>query len=220
MALRPGLVFAEVVGSVFCPLTLSRRLHCLLYRRSRPTPAHRAHAAQPGATVAGETGFLTRAIASDATRGVARKRIGRRAIRVATAKQRTPRPSATPRREMRFPRRRAGSRKGSLSHRWAVHHGLAKCEAEPLPRRRAGSRQEACLTGGRYACCANRGAERHRCFRTATQPRGKNSSSSDLRGDQNVRHPHPNRCFCKGTMLPSSAYARRDTYEVTAWQAV
>ena len=59
----------------------------------------------------GETGFLKRAIASDATRGAARKRIGRRGIRVATAKPRTPRPSATPRRKMRFPRRRAGSRK-------------------------------------------------------------------------------------------------------------
>ena len=39
MALRPGLVFAEVVGSAFCPLTPSRRLHCLLHRRSRPTRA-------------------------------------------------------------------------------------------------------------------------------------------------------------------------------------
>ncbi len=36
MALGPGLVRAEVVGSVFCPLTLSRRLHCLLQRTSRP----------------------------------------------------------------------------------------------------------------------------------------------------------------------------------------
>ena len=36
MALRPGLVFAEGVGSAFCPLTLSRRLHCLRNRCSQP----------------------------------------------------------------------------------------------------------------------------------------------------------------------------------------
>ena len=39
MALRPGLVFAEVVGYAFCPLAPSRRPHCLLHRRSRPTKA-------------------------------------------------------------------------------------------------------------------------------------------------------------------------------------
>ena len=52
MALRPGLVFADVVGSAFCPLTPSRRLHCLLHRRSRPTEGvahqflHTAHCAK------------------------------------------------------------------------------------------------------------------------------------------------------------------------------
>ncbi len=69
-----------------------------------------SHLAEAVVSPAGERGFLLRAIASDATRGAARKRIGRRGIRVATAKPRTPRPSATPRREMRFPRRRAGAR--------------------------------------------------------------------------------------------------------------
>jgi hypothetical protein len=36
MALGPGLVLAVVAGSVFCPLTPSRRLHCLLRRYFRP----------------------------------------------------------------------------------------------------------------------------------------------------------------------------------------
>ena len=43
MALRPGLVFAEGVGSAFCLLTPSRRLHCLL---SPPLPAGDAHPAR------------------------------------------------------------------------------------------------------------------------------------------------------------------------------
>ena len=47
-------------------------------------------------------------IASDATHGAARKRIGRRVNPRGRCEDGTPRPSATPRREMRFPRRRAG----------------------------------------------------------------------------------------------------------------
>ena len=35
MALGPGVVLAEVAGSVFCPRSPSRRLHCLLHRHSR-----------------------------------------------------------------------------------------------------------------------------------------------------------------------------------------
>ena len=36
MALGPGVVLGEVAGSVFCPRSPSRRLHCLLHRHSRP----------------------------------------------------------------------------------------------------------------------------------------------------------------------------------------
>ena len=86
MALRPGLVFAEVVGSPFCPLTPSRRLHCLLHRRSRPTTRTVAHLARNVCMRDGNPGLLKLNRASDATRGAARKRIGRRGIREAGAK--------------------------------------------------------------------------------------------------------------------------------------
>ena len=75
--------------------------------------------------------------------------IGRRGICVATAKRRTPRPLATPRREMRFPRCRAWSISASRPRRRVQLSPGAKREAEPLPRRRAGSRKEVCLAGGR-----------------------------------------------------------------------
>ena len=57
MALRPGLVFAEGVGSAFCPLTPSRRLHCLL----TAAPAGAAHlraSAQRRVRRDGNTGLL------------------------------------------------------------------------------------------------------------------------------------------------------------------
>ncbi len=86
MALRPGLVFAEVVGSGFCPLTPSRRLHCLLHRRSRPTTRILAHLARTVRHARRRHRFAEANHASDATRGAARKRIGRRRIREAGAK--------------------------------------------------------------------------------------------------------------------------------------
>ena len=87
MALRPGLVFAEVVR--LCVLStdaLPHRLHCLLHRRSRPSPLILRASAQSGAGEHGVTGLLKVNDASDATRGTARKRIGRRGIREAGAK--------------------------------------------------------------------------------------------------------------------------------------
>ncbi len=96
MALGPGLVLAEVVASVFCPLTPSRRLHCLLYRRSRPAPL--TARIQRGSRRGDRLPAASHRERRDTRRS--RKRIGRREIRMATAKKRTPRPSATPRREM------------------------------------------------------------------------------------------------------------------------
>ena len=85
MALRPGLVFAEGVGSAFCPLTPSRRLHCLLHRRSRPAPLIVRTSAHVGqARRRHRVAEVNHA--SDATPGAARKRIGRRGIREAGAK--------------------------------------------------------------------------------------------------------------------------------------
>ena len=72
MALRPGLVFAEGVGSAFCPLTPSRRLHCLL---PPPLPAGAAHPARLAPSRARRDGSAHWVAevnhASDATRGAA-----------------------------------------------------------------------------------------------------------------------------------------------------
>ena len=55
VALGPRLVLASVVGSAFCPLTPSRRLHCLLQRHSRPMTPQR-----PRSRKAGESRLLKR----------------------------------------------------------------------------------------------------------------------------------------------------------------
>ena len=139
-----------------------------------------------------------------------RKRIGRRGIRVATAKKRTPRPSATPRREMpsagnatpwRFPAhlaliRRSCFQRGDTpadtnhrergrSHPPAAgsasaergHQGLgapsfllpSRNRIRPrrcaFPPRRAGSWQQACLTGGTGPQTSALSAKRSLCPR-------------------------------------------------------
>src|SRR5687767_13498818 len=73
-----------------------------------------------------------------------RKRIGRREIRVATAQplsstvgDRSPRDA--------FPASSSWFAEGSVSRRLTLSCAGAKCEAEPLPRRRAGSLEQACL---------------------------------------------------------------------------
>jgi len=78
MALGPGLVLAEGVGSGFCPLTLSRRLR--LFAPPALPVTHAAVGAESrfGArtqrprlfTQAGEAGLLKRTIASNATYSV------------------------------------------------------------------------------------------------------------------------------------------------------
>jgi len=135
MALGPGLVLAEVVGSVFCPLTPSRRLHCLLYRRSQPTPLAMRTSAGPSISSRGETiPEANHRERRDVPRS--RKRIGRRVRRVATATPRTLRPSATPRREMRFPRRRAGSRQEASLPGWMSGPALSAKQSPQAERRR------------------------------------------------------------------------------------
>ena len=68
MALGPGLVLAEVVGSAFCPLPLSRRLR--LFAAPALPVAHAAHVALSAIPQAGEAGLLKRTIASNATYSV------------------------------------------------------------------------------------------------------------------------------------------------------
>ena len=92
MALGPGLVLAEVAGSMFCPLTPSRRLRLFApparpaaaARQMSSSPAHFAprqyHARRPGRFAA-----VNHRERRDAWRS--RKRTGRRAIRVAGAKK-------------------------------------------------------------------------------------------------------------------------------------
>ena len=65
MALGPGLVLAEGVGSAFCPLSLSRRLR--LFAAPALPVSHAARSAQTRAAQHGEAGLLERTIASDAT---------------------------------------------------------------------------------------------------------------------------------------------------------
>ena len=141
MALGPGLVLAEVVGSAFCPLTPSRRLHCLLYRCSRPTPRTTSprtgalSSETPRVSLAGETGFLkqtmraTRRTAQPEThREACDPRGDREATDSSTVGDTSPGDA--------FPASSSWFAAGSVSPR-LEGRTCAKCEAEPLPRRRA-----------------------------------------------------------------------------------
>jgi len=74
MALGPGVVLAEGVGSAFCPLTPSRRLR-LFAPPALPVTHARAYSASTHITQHGEAGLLKRTIASDATYSVAGNRV-------------------------------------------------------------------------------------------------------------------------------------------------
>jgi len=105
MALGPGLVLAEGVGSAFCPLSLSRRL-----RLFAPPALPDGDAPTRVRQQRGESGLLERTIASDATYAVAGNRIASRGTAASWAKGLALR--TRPRGDRcGFPHRRAGSRK-------------------------------------------------------------------------------------------------------------
>ena len=107
-----------------CPLTPSRRLHCLLYRRSRPAPltARIQHGSRRGRQAScSEPSRATRhAAQSETHREAWDPRGDSEATDSSTVGDASP--------EMRFPRRRAGSRKEVCLPGWK-RIGRAKCEA-------------------------------------------------------------------------------------------
>ena len=66
MALGPGVVLAEVVGSAFCPLSLSRRLRLFAPPALPAVDVHVRTLRRRGADSRGDAGLLKRTIASDA----------------------------------------------------------------------------------------------------------------------------------------------------------